>query len=130
LGFLIGAIFFRTVYTIISRYFYAQKDTRTPLYVSLFAIALNIFLAFTLARPIAAGGYDVAGLAIAQSIVAAFEVFVLMIVMLWRDPKLFNIEFWVNPYIISHRIYDCDNLHHGFAGTVSSDRSRFYKTGC
>jgi putative peptidoglycan lipid II flippase len=94
LGFLIGAIFFRTVYTIISRYFYAQKDTRTPLYVSLFAIGLNIFLAFTLARPIAAGGYDVAGLAIAQSIVAAFEVFVLMLVMLWRDPKLFNGEFW------------------------------------
>lgn len=94
LGFLIGAIIFRTLYTIISRYFYSQKDTWTPLYVSLFAIVLNIFLAFTLARPTAVGGYDVAGLAIAQSIVAAFEVFVLLAVMLWRDPKLFDIQFW------------------------------------
>src|SRR6266404_3538395 len=44
LGFLVGAILFRTLYAIISRYFYAQKDTRTPLFVSLFAIGLNIFL--------------------------------------------------------------------------------------
>jgi putative peptidoglycan lipid II flippase len=94
LGFLVGAILFRTLYAIISRYFYAQKDTRTPLYVSLFAIALNIFLAFTLAKPIAAGGYGVAGLAIAQSIVAAAEVLILVAIMLWRDPKLFDIDFW------------------------------------
>jgi putative peptidoglycan lipid II flippase len=94
LGFLVGAILFRTLYAIISRYFYAQKDTRTPLFVSLFAIALNIFLAFTLAKPIAAGGYGVAGLAIAQSIVATAEVMILLAIMLWRDPKLFNAEFW------------------------------------
>jgi len=94
LGFLVGAILFRTLYAIISRYFYAQKDTKTPLFVSLFAIALNIFLAFTLARPITAGGYGVAGLAIAQSIVATAEVMILMAIMLWRDPKLFDVEFW------------------------------------
>jgi peptidoglycan biosynthesis protein MviN/MurJ (putative lipid II flippase) len=94
LGFLVGAILFRTIYAIVSRYFYAQKDTKTPLFVSLFAIALNIVLAFTLARPTAAGGYDVAGLAIAQSIVAAVEVFILFAIMLWRDPKLFDVEFW------------------------------------
>lgn len=94
LGFLIGAILFRTIYAIISRYFYAQKDTKTPLFVSLFAIALNIFLAFTLARPIAVGGYGVAGLAIAQSVVAAAEVLILLTIMLWRDPKLFDTEFW------------------------------------
>lgn len=91
LGFLVGAILFRTLYAIISRYFYAQKDTRTPLFVSLFTIALNIFLAFTLAKPSA---YGISGLAIAQSIVAAFEVLILMIIMLWRDPKLFDVRFW------------------------------------
>lgn len=91
LGFLTGAIFFRTIYALISRWFYAQKDTRTPLVVSLFAIALNIFLAFTLARPSA---YGIAGLAIAQSAVAAVEVFILVLIMLWRDHKLFNVEFW------------------------------------
>lgn len=93
-GFLVGAIVFRTLYTIISRYFYSQKDTKTPLIVSLFAIALNIFLAFTLAKPIAEGGYGVAGLAIAQSIVAAFEVVILVVVMTWRDKHLFTAAFW------------------------------------
>lgn len=94
LEFLVGAIIFRTIYALISRYFYAHKDTRTPLYVSLVAIALNIFLAFTLARPLDSGGYGIAGLAIAQSVVAAFEVLILMGIMLWRDPKLFDIAFW------------------------------------
>jgi putative peptidoglycan lipid II flippase len=93
-GFLVGAIVFRTLYSIISRYFYAQKDTITPLIVSIFAIALNVYLAFTLAKPISRGGYGVAGLAIAQSVVAAFEVVILVSVMAWRDPRLFNSDFW------------------------------------
>lgn len=92
--FLVGAIIFRTIYAIISRYFYAQKDTKTPLFVSLFAIALNVFLAFTLARPKELGGYDVAGLAIAQSIVATVEVLILLFIMVWRDRNLFTPEFW------------------------------------
>jgi putative peptidoglycan lipid II flippase len=90
-GFLTLAIFFRIIYTIISRWFYAQKDTKTPLFVSLFTIALNIFLAVTLARPSA---YGVAGLALAQSIVAAVEVFILAVIMLLRDHQLFDNYFW------------------------------------
>lgn len=90
-GFLTVAIFFRIIYSIISRWFYAQKDTKTPLFVSLFAIALNIFLAITLARPSA---YGVSGLALAQSIVAVFEVFILFSVMLYRDHRLFDAYFW------------------------------------
>jgi len=90
-GFLIGAIFFRILYTIISRWFYSQKDTVTPLIVSLVAIALNIGLAVTLANP---SRYGVAGLALAQSIVAAVEVFILSVIMLFRDPKLFDATFW------------------------------------
>lgn len=91
LGFLVGAIIFRTLYTIISRYFYAQKDTKTPLFVSLFAIGLNIILVFQLAKPSA---YGLTGLALAQSIVATVEVFILLTIMLWRDHKLFDIDFW------------------------------------
>jgi putative peptidoglycan lipid II flippase len=96
-GFLCIAIIFRALYAIISRYFYSHKDTTTPLVVSLFSIGLNIFLAFTLVK--AYGGAQqplkaVTGLAIAQSIVAAVEVMILGIVMLWRDPKLFNAQFW------------------------------------
>jgi len=47
-----------------------------------------------LARPIDSGGYGIAGLAIAQSIVAAAEVLILTVIMIWRDPRLFNNEFW------------------------------------
>ncbi len=93
-GFLVGAIIFRTLYALISRYFYSQKDTRTPLYISLFAIGLNIYLAFKLATPISKGGYGIVGLALAQSIVASFEVVILMSVMAWRDHHLFNSAFW------------------------------------
>jgi putative peptidoglycan lipid II flippase len=87
LGFFSMAIFFRIMYTIVSRYFYAYKDTMTPLFVSIFAIVLNVFLAITLAKPTA---YGVTGLAMAQSIVAFSEVFILVVVMIIRDPKLFD----------------------------------------
>jgi len=92
-GFLTLAIFFRIMYSIISRWFYAQKDTVTPLLVSLFTIALNVFLAIMLARP-APNGYGVSGLALAQSIVATVEVFILSGIMLKRDHQLFNAQFW------------------------------------
>ncbi|MBW3568747.1 virulence factor MviN, partial [Candidatus Parcubacteria bacterium] len=89
LGLFTVAILFRTVYTIVSRWFYAQKDTKTPLYVSLFAIALNIFLAYTLSKL-----YGVEGLALAQSIVAAAEVGILSVIMIIRDRKLLDAYFW------------------------------------
>jgi putative peptidoglycan lipid II flippase len=90
-GFLCGAIFFRVLYSIISRYFYAQKDTWTPLGVSIFAIALNIFLAWKLSNP---EHYGVTGLALAQTIVAAAEVVILFGIMLYKDHRLFDINFW------------------------------------
>ncbi len=91
-GYLAAAIFFRTIYSMISRYFYAQKDTKTPLFVSIFAIGLNIFLAFRLA---AADAYGISGLALAQSIVAGSEVVILFSIMLYRDRKLFSENaFW------------------------------------
>lgn len=89
-GFLTVAIFFRIMYAIISRWFYAQKDTKTPLFVSVFTIALNIALVAYLARP---STYGAAGLAMAQSIVSAIEVVVLTIIMLLRDRKLFDMQF-------------------------------------
>jgi putative peptidoglycan lipid II flippase len=97
LGFFVGAIVFRSIYALVSRWFYAQKDTKTPLFVSLFAIALNIVLAYTLSRPSA---YDVAGLAMAQSFVAAAEVLILFTIMVTRDRKLMDAEFWNGMYRI------------------------------
>ena len=89
-GFLTVAIFFRILYSIMSRWFYAQRDTRTPLLVSIFTIGLNIFLAYNLARQTS---YGVEGLALAQSLVAMIEVLVLSVIMLKRDHKLFNTDF-------------------------------------
>lgn len=90
-GYLTAAMFFRVIYAMVSRYFYAQKDTWTPLYVSIFAIILNIYLAFNLARQ---DSYGISGLALAQSLVAMSEVAILFCVMLVRDHKLFNSAFW------------------------------------
>lgn len=90
-GFLTVAIFFRILYSIMSRWYYAQKDTKTPLFVSLFTISLNVVLAVWLASP---DRYGVEGLALAQSIVAAVEVFILAVVMLIRDHQLFDANFW------------------------------------
>lgn len=88
-GSLCVAILFRTLFALISRWFYAQKDTRTPLLVSVFVIFLNILLAYSLSK-----SYGVAGLAIAQSIVATIEVVMLGVIMLSRDRKLFDKYFW------------------------------------
>ena len=65
--------------------------------MSFFAIILNIILAYTLSRPSA---YDVAGLAMAQSFVAAAEVVILFFVMLMRDHRLLDREFWNALYRI------------------------------
>ncbi len=90
LGFLSGAIFFRIIYQIISRWFYAHKDSWTPLAVSIFTIALNIYLAWKLTQ---GATYNVAGLALAQTLAAMFEVFVLVIIITIRDRKLFTLRF-------------------------------------
>jgi putative peptidoglycan lipid II flippase len=91
-GFLTIAILFRIIYSMFSRYFYAHKDTITPLLVSIFAIGLNIYLAFKLTRP---ESYGITGLALAQSIVAASEVVILFIFMIYKDHKVFaDKSFW------------------------------------
>jgi len=87
LGTLVVAILFRSIYHIAARSFYAQQDTKTPLYISIFAIGLNIALAIWFTTSLKMGPY---GLAWAQSIVAAIEVVILFIVMAKRIPGLFD----------------------------------------
>ena len=60
-------------------------------------IVLNVILAYTLSRPDA---YGVAGLAIAQSIVAGVEVLMLGVIMVARDRKLFDASFWSEMFRI------------------------------
>lgn len=90
LGILTVAILFRSIYHIAARSFYAQQDTKTPLYISIFTIALNIALAIYFTMTIDMGIY---GLAWAQSIVAAVEVFILFAIMTMRIPQLFDTVF-------------------------------------
>lgn len=78
LGTLTIAILFRSIYFIAARSFYAQQDTKTPLYISLAAIAVNIALALYFVVQLDLGAY---GLGLAQSMVAVFEVTVLLIIM-------------------------------------------------
>lgn len=91
-GFLSAAIFFRVIYAIISRWFYAQKDSKTPLIVSVFTIIVSIALTALWART---DSYGIAGLALAVSAAAFFEVAVLWTIMLVRDRGLFDKSFWL-----------------------------------
>lgn len=91
LGVLTVAIFFRSIYFIAARSFYAQQDTKTPLYISIFAIGLNIILAVWMTTSLNMG---VVGLAFAQSIVSVVEIVILFTVMAARIPGLFGGEFW------------------------------------
>jgi putative peptidoglycan lipid II flippase len=91
LGVLVIAILFRSVYFITARTFYAQQDTRTPLYISIFSIGFNIFLAIWFTAGLNMGAF---GLALAQSVMAAVEVIILFTVMAKRFPGLLNDGFW------------------------------------
>lgn len=87
LGALVLAILFRSIYHIAARSFYAQQDTKTPMYISLFTIALNIALAVWFALTLNMGAY---GLAWAQSLVAGIEVAILFFIMARRTEGLFD----------------------------------------
>lgn len=92
LGTLVVAILFRSVYFIAARSFYAQQDTKTPLFISIFAIGFNIALAVWFTQGLDMGAY---GLGYAQSLVAIFEVVVLLTIMHFRigsliDKKMMN----------------------------------------
>jgi putative peptidoglycan lipid II flippase len=91
LGSLVIAILFRSIYHIAARSFYAQQDTKTPFYISVFSIALNIGLAVWLSLGVGMGPY---GLAWSQSIAAFIEVVILFAIMSVRIKGLFNADFF------------------------------------
>jgi putative peptidoglycan lipid II flippase len=87
LGILAVSILFRSIYHISARSFYAQQDTKTPLYISFFAIGLNIILAIWFSMGLNMGVY---GLAWATSIVAIVEVCILFVMMSKHIKGLFD----------------------------------------
>lgn len=90
LGILVISILFRTIYHIMARTFYAQQDTKTPLYISIFTITLNIILAVYFTMKL---GWGVDSLAWAQSIVSLVEVVILFGILGRRTPGIFNRQF-------------------------------------
>ena len=83
-------IVIRCVYFISARSFYANQDTKTPLYVSLFTISLNIVLAVWFAFGLNMAVY---GLAWAAVIGAATEVAILFVLMSRRIKGIFDATF-------------------------------------
>jgi len=90
LGVLSIAILFRSIYHISARSFYAQQDTKTPLYISFFAISLNVTLAVLFTFVFNMGVY---GLAWATAIVSFVEVIILFVMMSRRIKGLFDTPF-------------------------------------
>lgn len=90
LGILSIAILFRSIYHISARSFYAQQNTKTPLYISFFAIGLNITLAICFTMVLDLGVY---GLAWATSIVSFVEVCILFVMMSRTIKGLFDVTF-------------------------------------
>ena len=125
LGIFTWAIMFRVLYHVLSRSFYAQQDTHTPLYVSIFAVGLNVILAVLLARPSA---YGIIGLPIAQVIASAGEVVVLTAILLrrfpgtlgrvfygalWRMLSAFGITFWIT-WLLRRGLFELGAEDRGF----------------
>ena len=90
LGILAVAILFRSVYHIAARSFYAQQDTKTPLYISLVSVGVNIFLAIAFAFWL---DWGVGGIALAAAIAAVLEVIILFSIMSIRLKGLFDAVF-------------------------------------
>ena len=90
LGVLVLSIFARSIYHIAARSFYAMEDTKTPFYISLVAIGLNIVLAIIFSLIFKFGAY---GLAWAQAIGAVLEIVILLFLMRKRIDGLFDAQF-------------------------------------
>jgi putative peptidoglycan lipid II flippase len=90
LGVLAIAILFRSIFHIASRSFYAQQDTKTPLYISLASVGLNVVLSILFAFVFHRGAM---GVALASSIAAILEVIILFSIMARRIKGLFDAVF-------------------------------------
>ncbi|MDF1500445.1 MAG: murein biosynthesis integral membrane protein MurJ [Anaerolineales bacterium] len=84
LQFYVLALLSQSVLEVVVRAFAAQKDTLTPLIVSFFTTALNVFLAITLARSFLDGGLEHGGLALANGIAVGVEALIGLTILHFR----------------------------------------------
>lgn len=85
LGWFAGAIIFQSLLRVVARVFYAYQDTRTPLYLSIVGIILNVAAALVLVKI-----FGIRGLAMAQSLVVGFEVLLLIAILQRRLGNIFE----------------------------------------
>lgn len=74
---------------IVTRVFYAMKDTRTPVVTTIFTIILNVILARLLMDSL-----GIEGLAIALSVTTAAEAIIMMLFLRQRSGKIFSEGFF------------------------------------
>lgn len=91
LGVFCLAIFFRSVFHILSRSFYAFQDTKTPLWVSAITLGITVIIEVWFVLGLHTGP---TGIAWAQVIWAILEIVSLMILILRKVPNLFDRTFW------------------------------------
>lgn len=98
------------MYHIAARTFYAQQDTKTPLYISLFTITLNIVCPSTVFDTVRLGAV---WLAWAQSIVAVVEVAILFVILQRKTPGIFNKHFRVAvvEMLVASRTYGYSDVY-------------------
>lgn len=84
------AIVAQAAIQLLIRGFYALRDTKTPLFIGLVSVAINIFLSFYLTFNL---GWNILGLAIATSL-SSFLQAVLLLVFLNRRVGYEKREFW------------------------------------
>jgi len=78
LFFLVPSIFFYVARDLVTRVFYAHKDSKTPYYVGLAAIGVKLFITWFLAVPLAMG---LGGIALSTSIITVFNLSLLSILL-------------------------------------------------
>ncbi len=89
LGWFAGTIVFTSLFMLVSRVYYAMQDTRTPLYLSLASIPLNILLSFMFSRQ-----YGVVGLAMSASLVSSLETLGLLVILRLRFGSFGEAQIW------------------------------------
>ena len=94
-GWLCLGIIFRTLYAIVSRFYYAHKDTLTPFLVAILVLFANIVFSYWLSAR-----YGVQGLGMATSFVAVIEVVALVLILQYRQKQIFHAQFLKDLFLI------------------------------
>lgn len=130
LGVFAWCILFRSLYHVLSRSFYAQKDTKTPLLVSMGTVGLMIGLAIWWSRP---QNFGIIGLPMAQLAASFVETIVLTTILqrrfphiinrvflgaVWRMISAFGITFWVT-WVLRRQFLELGAQDRGFFTLMS-----------